>query len=80
MIEQDDEVIQYTSEVSDIIESQYKLYYRSDFDFWDGGGVHPPTPRLRVCGVAIPCTLSTMTFTLKNRKRVEKCQVTPLEA
>jgi len=48
MIEQDDEVIQYTSEVSDIIESQYKIYYRSDIDFWDGGAppTHTQTPRL----------------------------------
>jgi len=32
--EQDDEVIQYTSEVSHIIESQYQLYYKSDIYFW----------------------------------------------
>jgi len=39
---QNNEVIQYTSEVSDLNESRYQLYYRSDIDFWDGG--RPPTP------------------------------------
>jgi len=69
---QDDEVIQYTSEVSDIIESQYQLYYRSDIDFQDGG----LRPRPRVCGVAVHCMHSTIKLTLKNCTEVVKCQVT----
>ena len=57
-LKQDDEVIQYTSKVSDIKESQHQLYYRSDNCFWDGGAPLPHTsplglcPRPRVCGVA----------------------------
>jgi len=34
-LKQDDMVIQYSSEVSEINEFQYQLYYRSDNDFWD---------------------------------------------
>jgi len=50
---QDDKVIQYTSEVSDFIDSQYQLYYRSEINFWDGG-LRPPHPPAG----ALPQTLS----------------------
>jgi len=45
LMKQDDGAIQYTTEVNDIIDFQYQLYYSSDIKFWDVGAP-PHTPSL----------------------------------